>query len=452
MKNWPADKVERRKVSELIPYARNARTHSPEQIDQLAASIREWGWTVPVLVDEEGSLIAGHGRVMAAKKLGLKDIPVMVASGWSEAQKRAYVLADNKLALNAGWDNDLLKIELEGLKDLDFDLDITGFGADELAVLFAEKTEGNTDPDEIPEPPAEPISVLGDVWILGKHRIVCGDATNIDDWDKLKIDHGFILFTSPPYNLGDGAKLSGNKSISKNGNAYGDYKDSVTSNEYVDLLDSVLSAALSYVDLATINVQPLANSKRPIVHWMDKWSTNLIDIITWDKGHAAPQMAKGVMSSRYEWIFLFSNKENASRSIPYSSWQGKFSNVYNAPPQRNNEYANKHGATFPVHLPEYIIGDLVNRCRGVIDCFMGTGTTMIAAEKLGRECRGIEISPSYVDICVERWQNFTGLEATLESTGQTFKSMKDQRLDGLNTSDIQTLSNIKSMDGLSQEN
>ena len=206
MKNWPADKVERRKVSELIPYARNARTHSPEQIDQLAASIREWGWTVPVLVDEEGSLIAGHGRVMAAKKLGLKDIPVMVASGWSEAQKRAYVLADNKLALNAGWDNDLLKIELEGLKDLDFDLDITGFGADELAVLFAEKTEGNTDPDEIPEPPAEPISVLGDVWILGKHRIVCGDATNIDDWDKLKIDHGFILFTSPPYNLGDGAR------------------------------------------------------------------------------------------------------------------------------------------------------------------------------------------------------------------------------------------------------
>jgi DNA modification methylase len=160
---------------------------------------------------------------------------------------------------------------------------------------------------------------------------------------------------------------------------------------------------------------------------MGKWATNLIDIVTWDKGHAAPPMAKGVMSSRYEWIFLFSNKENASRSIPYSSWQGKFSNVYNAPPQRNNEFASVHGATFPVHLPEYIVGDLVNRCRGVVDCFMGTGTTMIAAEKLGRECRGIEISPAYVDICVERWQNFTGKEAHLESNGESFNNLKAKK-------------------------
>ena len=424
---WPADKVERRKVSALIPYARNARTHSPEQVDQIAASIREWGWTVPVLVDEDGTLIAGHGRVMAAKKLGIGEVPVMVAAGWSEAQKRAYVLADNKLALNAGWDNDLLKVELEGLKELDFNLDLTGFGGDELSKILADKTEGLTDPDDVPEPPAEPVSALGDVWLLGKHRIVCGDATNINDWENLKIDQGFILFTSPPYNLGNGAKLSGNKAISKKGNAYGDYNDNVTSNEYVDLLDSILSASMTFVDLSVINVQPLANSKRPIAHWMNKWSSNLIDIITWDKGHAAPQMAKGVMSSRYEWIFLFSKKDNASRSIPYSSWQGKFSNVYNAPPQRNNEYSDKHGATFPVHLPEYIVGDLVNRCRGVVDCFMGTGTTMIAAEKLGRECRGIEISPAYVDVAVERWQNFTGQEAVLESSGESYNAIKAKK-------------------------
>ena len=421
---WPADKVERRAVDSLVPYARNARTHSPEQVDQLAASIREWGWTTPVLVDEVGSLIAGHGRVMAAKKLGIAEVPVMVAAGWSEAQKRAYVLADNKLAMNAGWDTDLLKVELADLKSLDFDIDLTGFGSDELATLLAEKTEGLTDPDETPDLPSNPVSAVGDVWIMGKHRIVCGDATNISDWEKMNVDDGFILFTSPPYNLGEGAKLSGNKSISKNGNAYDGYKDEIKESDYTSMLNDVLSTSMTFVDLSVINVQPLANSKRPLIDWMNKWSSNLIDIITWDKGHAAPQMAKGVMSSRYEWIFLFSQKEKASRSIPYASWQGKFTNVYNAPPQRNNEYSKVHGATFPVHLPEFIVGDLINRCRGVVDCFMGTGTTLIAAHKLGRECRGIELSPAYVDVIVERWQNFTGQEAVLESSGETYNSVK----------------------------
>jgi DNA modification methylase len=423
--NWPADKVERRKVASLIPYARNARTHSPEQVDQIAASIREWGWTIPILIDENGGLIAGHGRIMAARKLGIAEVPCMTAVGWSEAQKKAYIIADNKLAMNAGWDNDLLKIELGDLGALNFDLSLTGFGLDEIATLLVDRTEGLTDPDEVPEPPAEPVSVLGDVWVLGKHRIVCGDATNPTDWERLKIGHGFILFTSPPYNLGEGAKLSGNKNISKNGNAYGDYKDEIKESDYTVLLNDVLSTSMTFVDLSVINVQPLANSKRPIIEWMGKWSSNLIDIVTWDKGHAAPPMAKGVMASRYEWIFLFSNKEKASRSIPYSSWQGKFSNVYNAPPQRNNEFASVHGATFPVHLPEYIVGDLVNRCRGVVDCFLGTGTTIIAAEKLGREGRGIELSPTYVDVSVTRWQKFTGQQATLEATGQTFSEVKE---------------------------
>lgn len=434
LEKWPADNVSRKLVSELVPYARNARTHSPEQVDQIAGSIREWGWTVPVLVDEEGGLIAGHGRVMAAKKLGIKDIPVMVASGWSEAQKRAYVLADNKLALNASWDNELLKVELEGLKDLDFDLDLTGFGADELAVLLAEKMEGKTDPDEIPDAPAIPVSELGDVWLLGKHRIVCGDATNPTDWEKLDIQKDFVLFTSPPYNLGDSVALSGNKSMSKKKNAYDGYKDNATSNEYFDLLNGVVSAAFGFVDTMALNVQPLANSKRPLLKWMDAISDNLVDVITWDKGHAAPQMAEGVMSSRFEWIVILSNKENASRSIPHSSWRGKYANVYNAPPQRNNEYAKVHAATFPVHLPEFMIGDLMNRSRGVVDCFLGTGTTIIAAEKLGREGRGIELSPSYVDVAIERWQNFTGQDAVLESTGQTFKSMKETRSVGSDTS------------------
>lgn len=201
-KKWPADSVQRRKVAELVPYARNARTHSPEQVDQIAASVREWGWTTPVLVDESGSIIAGHGRVLAAQKLNISEIPVMVAEGWSDSQKRAYVLADNKLALNAGWDVDLLKLELQDLKDLDFDIPKIGFSEDELNILMADLNEGLTDPDEIPEEPENPITVLGDVWILGNHRLVCGDSTVADDVEKaLNGVRPNLMVTDPPYGV-----------------------------------------------------------------------------------------------------------------------------------------------------------------------------------------------------------------------------------------------------------
>ena len=158
MTQWPADQVERRSVSALVPYARNARTHSDEQVAQIAASIREWGWTVPILVDEYGGLLAGHGGVLAARKLGLTDIPVMVAAGWTEAQKHAYVLADNKLALNAGWDADLLRVELADLQAFDFDLGLTGFSNEELAALTVQVVDGLTDPDAAPDVPLVPVS------------------------------------------------------------------------------------------------------------------------------------------------------------------------------------------------------------------------------------------------------------------------------------------------------
>ena len=169
---WPADKVERRALSSLVPYARNARVHSPAQVDQVAASMREWGWTNPVLVDEAGGIIAGHCRVLAAGQLGFAEAPVMVAAGWTEDQKRAYLLADNQLALNAGWDGDLLSDELRGLGASGFDLDLLGFS--DIDALLARKA-GRTDPDEVPEVPTVPVSVLGDVWLLGRHRLVCGD-------------------------------------------------------------------------------------------------------------------------------------------------------------------------------------------------------------------------------------------------------------------------------------
>jgi ParB-like chromosome segregation protein Spo0J len=177
---WPADGVERWALDRLLPYARNARTHSPAQIDQIAASMREWGWTNPVLVDEAGMIIAGHGRIEAARKLGLAEAPVMVAAGWSEAKKRAYVIADNKLALNAGWNEELLAAELTDLSELAFDLDLVGFDAPELERLLG-AAEGVDGEDEVPEVPDTPVSQRGDLWLLGRHRLLCGDATSASD-------------------------------------------------------------------------------------------------------------------------------------------------------------------------------------------------------------------------------------------------------------------------------
>jgi hypothetical protein len=202
MQHWPADKVERRPIKSLLPYARNARTHSDEQVAQIAASMKEWGWTNPILVDEGGTIIAGHGRVLAAKRLGITDAPVMVAEGWSEEKKRAYVLADNKLALNAGWDTEMLAAEIGDLDGAGFDISLLGFSDAELAAMSASKTEGKTDPDEVPEAPETPIAAPGDVWVLGKHRIACGDATDPDVVAKaLNGVEPHLMVTDPPYGV-----------------------------------------------------------------------------------------------------------------------------------------------------------------------------------------------------------------------------------------------------------
>ena len=200
----PADKIEKWKIDKLIPYARNSRTHSDEQVAQIAASIKEWGWTTPVLVDDTGQIIAGHGRIMAARKLGMSEVPVIVAGGWTDAQKRAYVIADNKLALNAGWDNEMLALEFGELEGLGFDLELTGFTLDEIDALKpVELTEGLTDEDEVPEAPADPVTKPGDVWVLGKHRVMCGDSTVITDVERLMAgERAALLHADPPYGMG----------------------------------------------------------------------------------------------------------------------------------------------------------------------------------------------------------------------------------------------------------
>src|SRR5687768_8865698 len=197
---WPADKVERWPVEKLIPYARNARTHSPAQVDQIAASIKEWGWTNPVLVAEDNTLIAGHGRVLAARKLRITEVPVMIAIGWTEAQKKAYAIADNKLTLNGGWDDELLGLELGELELLGFDLDLIGFSEAERAALASCGNVGLTDPDEVPDLPEEAVSAAGDVWLLGNHRLLCGDSTSATDVrNVLGSVKPHLMVTDPPY-------------------------------------------------------------------------------------------------------------------------------------------------------------------------------------------------------------------------------------------------------------
>jgi len=431
--------IEYVETAKLVPYARNSRTHSDEQVAQICASIKEFGFTNPVLIDDEGIIIAGHGRTMAAQRLGMKEVPCLRLGHLTDAQKKAYVIADNKLALNAGWDDEMLAIELRELKEGDFDLSLTGFDDDELAALLAEAVEeGLTDEDSVPEAPETPMTVEGDIWVLGRNKIICGDATSIDCWQRLGIEKGIVAFTSPPYNLGSSIKLTGNTNLKNKSSAYETYSDNASYIDYLDLIQSSLNCALSECQVVAFNLQPLANSKRPLMKFMDDNSSRLIDIVTWDKGHAAPVIAQGVMSSRYEWIFLFSDRDDASRSIPYASWQGKFSNVYQGSPQRNNEYAHIHGATFPVHLPEFVIGDLMNRSRGVVDCFCGTGTTIIAAEKLGKIGYGIELDPKYCDVIVQRWEEFTGKDAIHQQSGKTYKELKDG-----GTIDISTRYNVQ---------
>jgi DNA modification methylase len=421
---WPADKVERRSVGDLVPYARNARTHSPEQVDQIAGSIKEWGWTVPVLVDEEGGLIAGHGRVMAAKKLGLQEIPVMVASGWSEAQKRAYVLADNKLALNAGWDNDLLKVELEGLKELDFDLDLTGFGADELAVLLAEKTEGNTDPDEVPDAPAIPVSELGDVWLLGKHRLVCGSSTEVESVDKaLNGVKPHLMVTDPPYGVEYDAGWRG-KAKNADGSLLSTGKNravGVVQND--DKADWREAWALFPGDVAY--VWHAGNMAHTVAESLLACDLHIRAQVIWAKSHFA--IGRGDYHPQHEPCWYAVRKGKTGH---YDGGR-KQSTLWQIDKPQKSETG--HSTQKPVECMKRPIENNSSPGQAVYEPFSGSGTTIIAAEMTGRCCHSIELNPAYVDVAIERWQNFTGQEAVLEATGQTFKSMRESRFGGSDT-------------------
>jgi DNA modification methylase len=399
-------------VDKLIPYAKNSRTHSPEQVGQIAASIKEFGFRNPILVDGVG-IIAGHGRLMAAQKLGLDKVPTIDCSDMTESQKKAYIIADNKLALNAGWDTTMLTVEMKDLEDEGFDLKLLGFDDKELnALLQPDIIDGLTDEDAIPDVPEEPKTKLGDIYILGNHRLMCGDSTSIDAVDKLMDGEiADFMFTSPPYNAGDSEKLSGNTHTDDN--KYATYRDDKTSDEYLDLLCGFTNAWLQCTKVMAINLQQLAGNKVAFIEYLNHYKNNFVDMAIWHKGHGAPAMAKNVMNSTFEYIIFLSQEENPSRAFKISDFRGTVKNVYEAPPNRNNEFSSVHAATFPLHLPEWAINTFTQNKTIIADCFGGTGTTLIACEKTGRKARLMELDPKYCDVIVKRWEDFTGKKAVL---------------------------------------
>jgi DNA modification methylase len=409
-----AKQVEWIELNGLIPYAKNSRTHSEAQVAQIAGSIKEFGFNNPVLIDEDNGIIAGHGRVLAAQKLGLQAVPCIRLAHLSETQRKAYVIADNRLALNAGWDDSMLTLELQDLKAEDFNLDLLGFEADELNALLnpIKETEGLTDEDAVPEVPEEPKTKPGDIYQLGRHRLMCGDSTSIDAVEKLmggvQVD---FMFTSPPYNAGDSEKLSGNTHTIDN--KYATYRDDKTQDDYLDFLRGFTNAWMWLSKCMAVNIQQLAGNKIAFVEYLESYKNHLVDIAIWDKKHGAPQMAKNVMSNRFEYIVFLGQTENPSRAIPTADFQGTVQNVYEGQPNRNNEFSKVHAATFPVDFPEWAIKSFTKPGSIIADAFGGTGTTMIACEKLGRTNFTMELDPKYCDVIVKRWEDFTGQKANL---------------------------------------
>lgn len=251
---------------------------------------------------------------------------------------------------------------------------------------------------------------MGTLKLKSRHRLVCGDCTDPKVVDLVMGENkADLCFTSPPYALGSSVALSGNKNMSQKGNAYDSHADD--SESWPALMDGWWKASLRAVaKVWVVNVQPLAGNKRELMKWIHERSPQLVDIATWDKGHAAPQIAPGVMASRFEWMVVL-GKENATRAIPCASWQGTVQSVYCGPPQRNNEFASVHAATMPVHVPFWVIGTLCDKATSVYEPFCGTGTTLIACEQLGRSCFGIELSPVYCDVIVKRFENMKGEKA-----------------------------------------
>ena len=392
------------KVEALIPYAKNSRTHDDAQVAQIAASIKEFGWTNPILVDGEKGIIAGHGRLMAARKLGMTQVPVIELKGMTEAQKKAYVIADNKLAMNAGWDNDFLTLELKDLEAEGFDLSLTGFDDKELDALLnvIEGTEGLTDEDDVPAVPEEPKTKLGDIYILGNHRLMCGDSTSIDDVDKLMEGQlADLVFTDPPYNVAYSGRGENNLGTIKN--------DDMSDAQFEDFCRAFFACYFAHMKpLACIYVchpdsqsAPKLAFEKTFAEQFKKSST-----IIWMKQSAG--MGWQDYRAQHEPI-LYGWKEGKGKHF-FCNDRTK-TTIWKIGRDAQTSYV--HPTQKPVALPEEAINNSSKGMDIVLDLFGGSGSTLIAAEKTGRKACSMELDPKYCDVIVKRWEDFTGKKATL---------------------------------------
>ena len=401
--------IEQWPVERLIPYARNARTHSDEQVAQVAASIAEFGFVNPILVGPDGVLIAGHARLLAARKLRLTEVPVLVLGHLTETQRRALVIADNRLAMNAGWDEEMLRVELESLQEDGFDLDIVGFSDDEIEDLLRgpeETTGGQTDEDAVPEAPETAVTVPGDVWILGQHRLLCGDSTQMDAVEKV-LAGGLadMVFTDPPYNVNYGAtmkdKLRGKKRKIANDNLGQDFEQFLR-DSCVNIL-AVTKGAI-YVCMSSSEIHTL---QRVFREAGGHWSTFVI----WAKNTFT--MGRSDYQRQYEPI-LYGWKEGTDHFWCGARDQGDVWFV------KKPVVNDLHPTMKPVELVERAIRNSSKGRDTVLDPFGGSGTTLIACEKAGRQARLIELDPKYCDVIVARWQEFTGKQARHAESGRAF--------------------------------
>lgn len=420
-----ADHIEMKSVDELIPYNKNARMHSEAQVAQIAASMIEFGFTNPVLIDGEKGIIAGHGRLMAAKKLGLKKVPVVILDHLSETQKKAYIIADNKLAENASWNDEILAGELADLKENNFDLDLIGFEDQELEKIFSSLYDQDEDQEkeEIPEPEENPISQDGDIWILGKHKLICGDSCDQQTYQTLlENELADMLFTDPPYNVNYGNTMkdhligktnkSGGKSYTNSSGKRTILNDNLGEDFEKFLFDFCKNAleitkGACYICMSSSELHTL---QKAFTDAGGKWSTFII----WAKNHFT--LGRSDYQRQYEPILYGWRQSNDH----YWCGDRNQSDVwyYNKPNK-----SDLHPTMKPVELCKRAILNSSKTDDIVLDCFGGSGSTLIACEQTNRRCRMIELDKKYVDVIIKRWQSLSGLEATLLKTGETFNEI-----------------------------
>jgi len=406
------DRLEIISIDKLIPYANNARTHSDDQIKKIQASIREFGFVNPVLIDKSYGIIAGHGRVEAAKREGITEVPCVWVEHLTEAQKKAYILADNRLAEDAGWDFELLSVELEELKELDFDIGLTGFGADELSDIFGEEELEAVEDDYEVELPEEPKTKLGDIYQLGRHRLMCGDSTDKEMVEKLmngnKAD---IAFTSPPYG------------VNLDYNSYEDTFENTT--KLVELvLPRLCDIAEDYVILNwgdIVSGSKINGTDQPSQY---SWLPKYIEIMQkqkwyiwaeriWKKPHARCSGIWSASSNRpvSDWEYIFTWAKNHPKYNERNN--GSHFGIIDSSESSQSDTLKNHPGAFPVYVASKVVEIHTRKNGSVVDLFGGTGTTLIACEQLGRTCYMMELDPKYCDVIIDRWEQFTGQKAVL---------------------------------------